>query len=177
MDWLDFYKEFYFHEIERKYSLMKSMSLPVGVATLLSSALLVIATRLQTVASLFDLGLLVLLVCTALLLCLSIYYMTRAYFNHAYHYLPTTLEIASHRQELENFYKRAEDEHRANVLADEETTRFLINTLASTAHHNSVVNDKRSRSLFWANASLSGALLLLILGGVATVAHTMDFSI
>lgn len=175
MDWLVFYKEFYFHEIERKYSLMKSMSLPVGVATIIASALLVVAARLNTISSFFDLGLLVLLICTALLLFLSVYYMTRAYFNHAYQYLPTTLQIASHRRELENFFRQTQEVRKAVQLADEETMRFLADVLASTAHHNSLVNDKRSRFLFWANASLSGALLLLILGGIATVAHSMSF--
>lgn len=177
MNWLDFYKEFYFQELERKYSLMRSMSVPIGIATLLSSGLLVLTGRLDRITGIVDLALLLLLCCTALLLLLAIYFMKCAYFNHAYHYLPTTLQIATHQKNLQHYYigqqEDPDEQEQALQLAERETISFLTEAFAESAHHNTLVNDKRSRLLFWANASLSGALLLLVLAGVATVFNTI----
>ncbi|MFK7889642.1 MAG: hypothetical protein AB8B63_02410 [Granulosicoccus sp.] len=169
MDWIAFHKEFYFHEIERKFSLMRLMSLPVGVATLLASALLFLAGQLESLVTMFDIGLMILLCSSAILLFVSVYLMQRAYFGHAYHYVPTTQQIATFKRELENYYRQRTHEKHAVELADVETVEYLIGAFSTTTHHNSQVNDLRMRFIFWANVSLSGALFLLILSSLASV--------
>lgn len=169
MDWLVFYKELYFHEIERKYSLMRSMALPVGVATVLSSGLMFLAGQITRISTAYDTGLLTLLSCAAILLFMAVYFMKRAYYNHSYHYLPTTLQLESYRLNLENYYKQRLDKPIALQTAERETVQYLTDAFARATHENALVNDARTRFLFWANASLSGALLLLMLGSVATL--------
>ncbi|MBX2878302.1 MAG: hypothetical protein KTR32_00140 [Granulosicoccus sp.] len=177
MDWLSFFKEFYFQEIDRKYALTRSMAIPVGISTVLASALFVLAGQLTVIATMIDLALFVLLACVALLMLLSFYCLKRFYFNHAYHYLPTTLQIADHRQELEEFYLQSQDEHTASSQADKDSVEYLTQLFARTAHHNALINDERVRWLFWANASLYGALLLLILSALVLLGSSIQFAL
>lgn len=147
------------------------MALPVGVATVLSSGLMFLAGQITRVSTAYGIGLLILLSCAGILLFTAIYFIKRAYFNHSYHYLPTSMQLESYRHNLESYYKQRLDKPIALQTAQEETIQYLTDTFAKAAHENALVNETRTRFLFWANASLSGALLLLMLGGVATLVN------
>jgi hypothetical protein len=152
MDSDEFLKSQYESEIGRRYQLSGSISLPIGVLTIVGGALLAMTQALRPpfgpalwLTSFFILAGGVCAIAVG-------YYLFRFQLGHDYSYVATAKQIDDYRQSLAAYYDRrgaSKDGVEAEVLA------YIRSEMTASAHSNALANDRKSAYLNRANVALA----------------------
>lgn len=170
MDLHQFNKEHYFYEANRRHQLTGALAIPVGVLTVLGGALLVIAKDLDSPLDSMELTQLVLIVVSALMMGVTIFYLVRSYFNYSYGYIATSKELNDYFNGLVEFYSQnGGTQHDA----EEELEKYVNSEYASHTHINTANNDRKSYYIHKANGFLIASLVFVILSGLPYVAKSV----
>jgi len=164
MDTASLYKDLYFHEMDRRDRLNSGLSFPVGLVTLLAGAALVMLKSAKWHSTDLDKILVILLAVAGLSLGLASIYLIRVYWGHEYSHMPYAERLYNYCQELHDHYvKGGVTSANAQKIAKAKMLAYVEREFSRNAEFNAQVNDKKSRFLFNANASLIGAIVFLAL--------------
>jgi len=157
MDNLDFCKEHYFFEINRKHQLTSSLALPVGLLTVIGGVVVYylkyISVSSDIISNIYN----ILLMVTLFFVGRTVYYLIRSYHNYTYSYIATPDELLDYHQELLNY-------HNNNCnKADEIFCKYLQNQYSKKASKNTWNNDSKSEFLHKANSNLIYSLIILLM--------------
>lgn len=176
MNLREFYQTHYFHEADRRDQLNNSLNIPLGVISLVSGALLVIAKEIDNPFNNYEIFQLVFLGLTAITLILAAVFMGRAYWGYGYAHMPRSEEIRQYRESLKNYYIIS---HNHNVgdatnLADEETLQYADSQYSVNAEQNAKSNDIKSANLFKANGFTMASVVLIVISAVPYVINSIE---
>jgi hypothetical protein len=162
MDSFNFYQKHYFHELERKAQITNSLSIPVGVLSLLCGVLGFYVSdfhfSLQPIPLVFPF----LLLCSAIVIVLTVYFLFRSYWSYTYRYISNPDELLTFQKDLEKYYQSIGN----NNPVDHALTEFeetLIRKYSNSATQNAINNDNKSSYLHKANSSLVWLVALVFL--------------
>lgn len=163
-DLLDLYKQSYYFELQRKEELNRSLSIPMGLVTVLAGAILFYLRNLPN-GPLDALGgvFLLLLGVTVLAAFVAIGYIARAWTGHEYVYLWTPKEIEEQRAKLQRYFEQYPDAPPGaeKALADLLRTRF-----AECADLNTRTNDRKAFLRYNGNRYIIAATVAIMVGAV-----------
>ncbi|EGA64512.1 hypothetical protein [Vibrio brasiliensis] len=137
---LQFYKELYFHELERKDRItaqaqVRFAFVATGVALSAYMLRMLDFTESPTLVWLF-------LGCLSLALipfCCSVWVLSRAFWGNHYGYLPVLTDVEVYRQDLEHHYAETGE----NGSIDNDMLDYLLGSFADISSQNSKVNEAR----------------------------------
>jgi len=172
---IEFLKEQYKSEIERKDTLTNSMAIPVGVLTVLGGLLGFLSRDFSYEPTNISLAFVVVLAISALLFLVSIVLLFCAYHGYSYSYLPTAKELKEYFDNLSAYLRQTKSSTESDeVVAKRVTQRFddmLERRYIEAITANSGNNDKKSGYLHWTNTCLITALAAAL---VAVIPFTID---
>jgi hypothetical protein len=155
------YKAQYDQELARKAELTSSLSLPVGVLTILMGGLVVMAKELHAPLANGDAAQLVALSISAVVALIVSYLLFRSYYNYTYGYLATPVEMDAYYEKLVAFHMASgQSERDARRLAEDETLKYIATEYSKYADRNAKNNDIKSSYLHQANGAMVAALVL-----------------
>jgi len=143
MDSIEFYKEFYFKEIDRKHELNNAINLPILILTTIVSLNFYI---LNLYPNFSEMGCVKILVIIIILMSISysVYFLLKSFSNfiksHTYKELANIDEILKYEQALENEQKKKKD---AKFLFEE----YLKKELAVCTTYNFLINKMRTEDI------------------------------
>ena len=174
MDLREFYQTHYFHETDRRDQINNSLTIPLGVISLVSGAFLVIAKEIDYPFNFSEIIQLSFLGLTALVLISAAVFLGRAYWGYGYAHMPRTEEIRQYYENLKNHYvnlKHSEED--AIKLAHEETLQYVDSQYSVNAEQNAGNNDIKSANLFKANGFTMASVVFLVISAVPYVINTI----
>ena len=158
MDKFDFYQKHYFYELEKHFQINNSLSIPLGVLGLLSSALGYFTTNFTIDNSWVTYAFIVTLVCAGLSILLTVYFQFRVYRKYSYDYIADPDDILNYEKELLAYHRKNNHKNVLSLVASE-VEDMLIRKYSSAATYNASNNLRKSTNLRRANAAL--ALLVI----------------
>lgn len=163
---LDFYKELYYFELDRKDKINSYLSFPLAILVLIIGVVSYFLNNLPSfninsiLSNLFHLF----LICLSVNILCSLYYFIKSIYGYGYGYIATATEIDSYIKKLEEYNKEAPTKQRENIeTAFEE---LLLKQYSEYSSINSKNNDTKSRCLHNTSKSLVIALIFIILSSV-----------
>ena len=164
----EFCRQRYDYEAQRRGELTGAVAMPVGVLSVLGGALFAILKDLHAPLRASELVLLVSAVLCLLACLVSAAYLARSYFGYTYRYVATPKQVRDHHTGIKTAYVTAggAGEH-ATAFADARILEYIQERYAESAHHNTLINDKKSWFLHRANGAMLAALLPAVAAGVA----------
>ena len=168
---LEFYKQVYFFEHDRRNILDARLTLPVGVVTLLAGGVVFFFQQDAATAVTAACVILVSTFAAAFALIVACVYFVRTLYNHTYHFMPTVQELETHRQALVQ-YAAALQSHYAQYpnaaasgtapTSDERFRAYIVEELCKGSDYNARTNARKSGFLHRGNSFLVLALVLLL---------------
>ncbi len=141
----DFYKEFYFKELDKRNEINNSLSLPIGLISALVASNFYLITNFDfKYQAWLSISFSTLLVIGLLLLIFSIFHLIKAYndFPKGYEYIliPDTTEIDKYYNELKEYYK-----NNSSLLdtSDIEVEDYLLNEMIKNTGENQKNNKRK----------------------------------
>jgi hypothetical protein len=172
---MEFLKEQYKSEIERKDTLTNSMAIPVGVLTVLGGLLGFLSRDFSYGPTNISLAFVAVLTISSLLFLISIVLLFCAYHGYSYSYLPTAEELKKYFDALSAYLRQAKSSSDSDdVVAQRITQRFndmLERRYIDAITVNAGNNDRKSGYLHRANTCLIAALAAAL---VAVIPFTVD---
>jgi hypothetical protein len=175
MDKYEFYKEHYFYEIERHYKLTDSLTLPVGVLTVIGSVIAFHSNKLSF-GGWWDYSLVFLLVIALFFWIRSAYFLVCSRSTRsAYKYIGTPNVLEKYRLDLIEWNANL---HSALRKTDEEINKefedYIIQTYVECVQHNTLKNDSKYGFLQKAVASLVYTLICTFLLVISSYIISLD---
>ncbi len=169
------YKNHYFYEIERRDQINNSLTIPLGVISLVSGAFLVIAKKIDYPFNTSEIIQLNLLGLTAVTLILAAIFIGRAYWGYGYAHMPRSEEIRQYCDNLKNYYiNQGCNVDDSNKLADKETLQYIDSQYSVNAEQNAKNNDIKSANLFKANGFTMTSVVFLVISAVPYVIKSIE---
>ncbi|MGB2833543.1 MAG: hypothetical protein WBC07_11360 [Methylotenera sp.] len=171
----ELYQTHYFYEIDRRDQINNSLTIPLGVISLVSGAFLVIAKEIDYPFNTSEAIQLHLLGLTAVALILAAIFMGRAYWGYGYAHMPRAEEIRQYCESLKNHYINLNytlDD--AKKLADEETLQYIDSQYSVNAERNAENNDIKSANLFKANGFTMASVVFLVISAAPYVINSIE---
>ena len=165
MNRFEFYKESYYLELERKRSLDKSLSLPLGIVILTGTILTNIIFNINSSEhGISTIILIVFIVLTILIGIKIISELLKSYMifknGYNYHYLPNTKESENYYKELIKYKSKVKNK-KYNV--EEEFENYLIKKLNQCNENNVLKNENKIYHLFIAKRYIMILFFTLII--------------
>jgi hypothetical protein len=154
MNRYEFYKDLYFKEIERRSQLNNDISIPVGLATVLATAIFYYFTTYSFKQFfIFEIVFTFTLLSGTVTLCISVYFIIQSYTffgrNMPYDYIAFPKEIEKYYVDYINYETAigiAPEQIKIN--ADTAFENYLLEAYIRTTSKNTCTNDKRSFNLY-----------------------------
>jgi hypothetical protein len=174
MNLRDFYKCQYELEITRKTDLTASLSIPLGVVSLLAGALALMAKSLNAPLTAWDwvtLG----FICLATVACILVgFFLYRAHSAFEYAYLPTSMELDTFYKGLLTFNKEVgHDDKAAEETAEQDTLAYIDEQYKSNASINAENNHRKSGYQYISNKALMFAVVLTSTTGILYIVNSI----
>jgi hypothetical protein len=165
MNQLEFYKELYHKENERRQEVLTSLNIPIAIITALSSGTFFFITSFDYSIEAFLTGIFIALISlTGLALLLAIYFLIRAFsdFTKGYEYsgVPYANELYDWNKNLEEYFETYEND---KTLAAAHFETYLMENLVKHTEHNMYVNDKKHGYIYRSKKFLILALVLMLM--------------
>lgn len=171
----ELYQTHYFYETDRRDQINNSLTIPLGVISLVSGAFLVIAKEIDYPFNTSETIQLHLLGITAVTLILAAIFMGRAYWGYGYAHMPRAEEIRQYCESLKIHYiSQNYTVDDANKLADEETLEYVDSQYSVNAERNAENNDIKSANLFKANGFTMASVVFLVISAVPYVINSIE---
>jgi hypothetical protein len=166
----EFIRKQYDHEVDRQDRIVASLSLPVGVLTVLGSIMGIVVRGYSNEFLLLNWVFYPLVTSTAISFAVGMYFLIRAYFGQTYQYLPRLSELAEYEKGLVAYYQETgEDQSTAEESARRDFAGYLAGKVVQAASQNAFNNDEKSAFRYRANWAVVAVLLLMIMSGVPYV--------
>lgn len=141
---LQFYKELYFHELERKDRITAQAQ--IRFAFIVTGVAL--SAYMLRVLDFSEPTYLVWLFSCCLFLAMipfgySVWVLSKAFWGNKYDYLPVLTDVESYRQDLERHYLETDEEG----SCESDMLEYLLNSFAAISAKNTKVNDERLRKM------------------------------
>ncbi len=153
MNWLEFYKEQYYRELERKDRLNEKFNSFLTIVTIIGGGLFVILNKLVDVINDKQYNSLVIIVPTLIIICilfvLIFKYMYNVYYEKEYTYLNSIEKIEQKRKEYEDFYTTSYEEYYKSSnktieqLVEEKMIQNIKENLIEATDKNLKTNNER----------------------------------
>lgn len=175
MDLRDLYQTHYFHETDRRDQINNSLTIPLGVISLVSGAFLIVAKEIDYPFNFSEILQLHFLGFTALLLILAAIFLGRAYWGYGYAHMPRAEEIRQYCGKLKDHYlKLNHSVEDATKLANEETLQYVDSQYSTNSELNAENNDIKSANLFKANGFTMASVVFLVISAVPYVINSIE---
>lgn len=161
----DFCREHYFHEIERRRALASSLSLPIGVVTVLGGILITVARAIDRPYSDLEVLFLHFVLFATIALGAAVYYLLRSHVGFTYGYIASPEAINDYRNSLTNYYRSIGAKVRQKKI-EKEVQQFISSEYAKLADHNAEKNDLKSYYLHRANIAIVFTLIFTLLSSL-----------
>jgi len=163
MNDLDFYKSIYDRELSRRKYLDSSISIPIGILSLLIGLVSYFysATEYKVIIN-ENLGVIILLAISILAMILSIIYLIKSYNNFLRGFNYKNL---SYLKNIRKYQKVEIPEYNKKVSKEKQITfeNKLIDRLINITDTNTAINDKRAFSMYWSKTFITIALAVLFI--------------
>lgn len=153
-----FYKDHYFHEINRKEMLQNQFSLPLIFFPLLFNSAFYIFKTLSHPYSCLECVIIISLIICFFFSIVAIYFLGRAYLGGEYSYIDTHLKWQEYEKKLSN------EGDQEKIFEDALNSQY-----AKSIDHNQSLNDRRSEDLYKTKRSTIGAVIFLIIAGISSI--------
>ncbi|WP_108168448.1 hypothetical protein [Xanthomonas campestris] len=164
------FKEHYFWELQRRDSLNSSLAFPVGIVTLLFGATYAMSQTVSLELKGWNAVLLLLLVVTAVLLCVGVFFLVQAYWGYTYKHMPLSAKLLDYKSELFAYHKDfGKDDDSARDAAEQDFCNDLDRAYATNCEINSENNDSKSSNIFRANLYIIASIVTIALCGLIFV--------
>jgi uncharacterized Tic20 family protein len=165
MERFDFFKETYFREEEKKNEINNSLSLPIGVITILIGVVFYLLTNFDFKFNLLlSIIFLVSSLSCILFLSLSCFHVIKSYTNfhngYGYSYLADSDDLESFYQANKAYYKV---NPQLNDISDDEFSDYILSELIKNTDTNQKNNKTKSFHRYLSLKHLITALLLVFL--------------
>ena len=171
----EFYQTHYFHETDRRDQINNSLTIPLGVISLVSGAFLVIAKEIDFPFNASEIIQLHFLGLTAITLILAAIFMGRAYWGYGYAHMPRTEEIRQYFENLKNYYLSLNySENNASEQANAEALEYVGSQYFANAEKNAENNDIKSANLFKANGFTMASVVFLVISATPYVINSIE---
>lgn len=168
MDWLEYYKEQYYREIERKNGLNDKFNSFLTIITILGGGFFIILSKLiqlnRQESDNFILAMSIIIVSIIILLFIWIFkYMYEVHYENEYTYLRTSGEIEAKRKEYQDYYSEYYEEYFKNTnktvkeLVEERIEEDIKLNLIEATDKNAKTNTMRIKN----NAKLNKLILTI----------------
>lgn len=164
---IEFLKDRYDFELERKEKLTDALTLPIGVLTVLGSVLGAMAQSFSYRFPILTRIFVPFLIADILVFAGCLLYLARAYHSQTYIYLPTLKSLYVAKRELREFYEAS---GMPSEDAAQEFTVSLEKRIIAAADANTENNDRRSSLLHRSRIALFVILVLTALAALPFVA-------
>ena len=166
-------KDCYKFELERKDKLSTSLTLPVGVLTIIGGLLGLIlrdfSFREQRLSWFFGVA----VAAGAILFVVSVVLIILAYYRYRYEYVPTPREMREHEEKLQKYYEQIPGA--GKDLAAQKAAGYMETMIAQLYEDaisaNAKNNDTKSAYIHNASSFLIGSLTCVM---IATIPYTID---
>jgi hypothetical protein len=160
MDYLEFYKERYYKEVERKNEITSSFSTPIGIISALVAALFYFLTLFDfSINIILSIIFIAIAALSVVLLGIAIYHLIIAFSNShnglRYAYLNNSDELENYHKELKNYCI----ESNAADTSDKEFNDYILNELIKSSSINQTNNDTKVFHRFICNKYMIFAFL------------------
>jgi hypothetical protein len=139
------YKQNYDAELAQREHLRSAVGTPIGLLTLIGSALAFMVQKLRVEADWTTALFLIVAACSAAALVCATYCLIRALHGHTYRQLESALQLQLFHRELREWHSTYGN---GVLAADREFEQHLQRRYAATADHNAHLNEKRADYLF-----------------------------
>lgn len=165
----DYYSDHYSREATRRNELTNSLSLPLGILSLLIGGLVVMAQTIHLPIGAIALLQLALIGIAVLFVLATAYFLGRSYYsNYEYGYAPTAQEIKDFKAKLVTYYTSIGDTPDvAESKAETEAIEHLDSQHAIHADRNHQNNNRKSYFIYMANGTLIAAIASTLVAGSA----------
>lgn len=167
------FKDHHLWELQRRDSLNNSLSLPVGVLTIVTGGALTMAKSIETECTVTSIGLIVTLIITAALLICSLYCLVKSLISYKYSHAPDMVVWLNDRDQYEKEYRdkwqdasSAKSEDEAASIARNEFYYHLDKTYAKSARDNNIQNNRKAEWIARGHRLLIASLSTLMLAGL-----------
>ena len=146
MDKFNFFKELYFKEVDKRYSIFSSLNIPMAIITIIATAIFYIISNFDFKNSLTSsLIFLVLIAASVSMLMIAILFLIKAfgYFTKDYSYQEISYpnDLIKWYNELLEYYDKKED-------AELYFENAVLDKIMTTTTINMVINENKHRFLF-----------------------------
>lgn len=160
MSILDFAKDQYFHEADRRDKLSASASIPIGIATFIGTVISGSSQLIGQPINAIDIASIVFLGVSFAIICYFIFNTFRFFRGYDYRYIGGACQTAKYHQDLKDFLAT----HPSDGAISDEFETYLVQDYCSSAEHNMGNNDQKSYRLHEMNKAVLWALLPCIVG-------------
>ena len=176
MKFLDFYKERYYKEIERKNEITSSFSTPIGIISALVAAVSYMLTSFEFSISVFISILFIsLTLCSIILLGIAVYNLIKAlsdfHNGFQYAYLNNADKLDNYHKELKVYHSNAVA---TNTIPDNEFEDYILNELIKSSSINQTNNDIKTYHRFICNKFMVFAFITIC---ISTIPFGVNFGI
>lgn len=162
----EFYKEFYYKEIERRDQLSNRLNLPFSIITLIFGGLFYTVQNndLIKIDWLHNLYYVLTFISIAVLL-FNVFILFKSSFGYKYGYVPSSQLIKNHEDALVNYYRTNTnlDEDKINIAVDKDLKEYLNQIYITTTDNNAQKNDIKAGWLRIGSYGIIASITLLIL--------------
>jgi hypothetical protein len=170
----NFYRERYNYEVSRRNELGSAVSIPIGVLSLVFTAVIASAKDLHPPFDFLKYFQLLAIIVCAITCLVSAYFLIHSYFNYEYQYIASPKDVQGHYEKLISHYRQTGmPETDASVTAESETLKYVSDRYTACAHTNTGLNDSRSTYLHKAKAAMIVASILAVLVAIPYIVRTM----
>lgn len=175
MDKLEFFKELYYKETDRKNNIISSFSTPIGIISALVAGIFYSLTTFDfsfyLMLSLFFVGL---VLWSVTMLFIAIYHLIKALSNFqngfTYAYLSNADNLYNYYTQLKNYNLQ----HKIYDSSNEEFDEYILNELIQATALNQKNNDNKMHHKFLCSKYMTSSFLVLC---VVTVPYGINFGI
>jgi hypothetical protein len=166
-DKFEFYKDFYFKELDKRNEINNSLSLPIGIITTLIAGVFYLSTNFnydcQSLGHIIVAFIFVILVVTGIVfLIVAVYDLVKSYtdFPKGYEYflLPDTNEIDDYEKKLQEYYSKNPE---MPNTANEEVKEYILSEMIKNTGQNQVNNKRKSKFRYLCEKNLIISLMII----------------
>ena len=161
---LEFAKEQYFHEADRRDKLTSSTTIPIGAATIIITSASYSLEKISLPINVFHTTSFVFFIYLFVAMFYFFWEMSTFFGEYTYRYIGLYTEMRDHHQRLLAFYTQSGNVNStARQVADQELENDLVNEYCECATHNALSNDNKSGHLHRMNGWLKHAIVAAFL--------------
>lgn len=149
MNDLEFLKELYHKELERKDKINAKISFPISLTTLILGGIFYCILNSGEIEQCYRIYFFISLTISTASLIFATYFISRCIIGLKFGYLPIPSRIFEYKKNLYAYYKQDRDKNEENydLIVNNEFDQYLQETFIQLTDNNIVINDKKNQYL------------------------------